>query len=125
MAKVNRAAQFAPFDALKGLQEALREKEEKAQRIQKKEISEERQDQISEKIVQLEKGTMVELVYFSSGKYITIRNKVENINLINKNITIEKKKIFFLTYMKSKYYEEVLSIDKRIEGSIIRREKIV
>jgi hypothetical protein len=95
MAKVNRAAQFAPFDALKGLQEALREKEEKAQRIQKKEISEERQDQISEKIVQLERGTMVELVYFSSGKYITIKNGVENINLINKNITIEKKKIFF------------------------------
>lgn len=95
MAKVNRAAQFAPFDALKGLQEALREKEEKAQRIQKKEISEERQDQISEKIVQLEKGTMVELVYFSLGKYITIRNEVENINLINKNITVEKKKILF------------------------------
>lgn len=95
MAKVNRAAQFAPFDALKGLQEALREKEEKAQIIQKKEISEERQDQISEKLVQLEKGTMVELVYYSFGKYITIKNEIENINYISKNLTIKKNRILF------------------------------
>ena len=36
-----RAKQFMPFDALKGLKEALKEKEERRTRVDKKQITEE------------------------------------------------------------------------------------
>ena len=41
MNKADRAAQFQPFDALKGLQEELRMREERRNRVAKKEVSEE------------------------------------------------------------------------------------
>ena len=37
----NRAAQFAPFDALKGLKEAIKERAERKSRISRRELSEE------------------------------------------------------------------------------------
>ena len=40
---VNRAAQFLPFDALKGLSEEIQSRIEKRSRIERKELSEERQ----------------------------------------------------------------------------------
>ncbi len=41
MARINRAAQFAPFDALKGLSNALRIKELEREREVRGELSEE------------------------------------------------------------------------------------
>ena len=41
MMREERAKQFAPFDAMKGLQEALRDREERHSRVEKLEISEE------------------------------------------------------------------------------------
>ena len=47
MPRINRAAQFAPFDALKGLQEALRVKEFEHDKIAKSELSEEQAKRLS------------------------------------------------------------------------------
>ena len=44
MNKADRAAQFQPFDALKGLQEELRAREERRTRVAKKELSEEQME---------------------------------------------------------------------------------
>ena len=41
MTRAERAKQFAPFDAMKGLQAALRDKEERHSRTEKREISDE------------------------------------------------------------------------------------
>ena len=41
MTRAERAKLFAPFDAMKGLQEALRDREERHLRVEKHEISEE------------------------------------------------------------------------------------
>ena len=41
MTRAERAKQFAPFDAMKGLNEALRDREERHMRVDKHEISEE------------------------------------------------------------------------------------
>ena len=56
MNRQERAKQFMPFDALKGLKEALKAKEEKLTRVAKRELSEEQQEILSEVITQLEKG---------------------------------------------------------------------
>ena len=44
MNRQERAKQFMPFDALKGLKEALKAKEEKLTRVAKRELSEEQQE---------------------------------------------------------------------------------
>lgn len=47
MNRADRAKQFAPFDALKGLQEALREKEEMHEKKENIELLEEAKEEIS------------------------------------------------------------------------------
>ena len=59
MSKSDRAKQFIPFDALKGLQEALREKE--IEYTQKIDLAEEEIEKISEKLQSLEIGDNVTL----------------------------------------------------------------
>lgn len=51
-----RAKQFMPFDAMKGLQEALREQEEIYSRVDKHEVSEEQQQFLSDMLTKTEKG---------------------------------------------------------------------
>ena len=51
----DRAKQFAPFDALKGLQEELRKREERLTRIQKRELSEETQAEIGKELIKIRK----------------------------------------------------------------------
>ena len=54
MMREQRAKQFAIFDAMKGLSEALREREERHSRVQKHGISEEDQERISETLMYME-----------------------------------------------------------------------
>ena len=56
MSRQTRAKQFAPFDALKGLQNALRIKEYEHERVQKGEIQEEKAKEISNILINLERG---------------------------------------------------------------------
>ena len=48
MMREQRAKQFMPFDAMKGLAEALKDREERHSRVQKHGVSEEDQMRISE-----------------------------------------------------------------------------
>lgn len=72
MPRGDRARQFAPFDALKGLQEALRLKEYEHERIQKGDIPEDKIEEISKVISELEKNDQVEITYFCDGYYKTL-----------------------------------------------------
>ena len=67
MPRINRAAQFAPFDALKGLQEALRVKEFEHDKIAKSELSEEQAKEISEILLHYNVGDILEIVYYDNG----------------------------------------------------------
>ena len=57
--KADRAKQFLPFDALKGLQEALREKE--IEHEEKRELSEESLMELEKEFNKLEKGSNVKI----------------------------------------------------------------
>lgn len=65
MPRSKRAAQFAPFDALKGLQEALKLKEYEHTRTQKIEVSEEESREISAIISTIEKGDTLFIKYYN------------------------------------------------------------
>ena len=67
MSRQNRAKQFAPFDALKGLQNALRMKEYQAERVQKGDLQEEKLNEISKIFLECGKNTVAKVTYFEDG----------------------------------------------------------
>ena len=60
-ARKESGKQFAPFDAMKGLQEALRDREERHARVERHEISEEQIEKNSEVLSHLTKGARVRI----------------------------------------------------------------
>ena len=88
MNKVARAKQFLPFDALKGFQEALREKEIEYE--EKRELSEEVLIELNNKFNQIEKESYVKIKYYKNGRYNKIKGIVTKIDYIKKRIQINK-----------------------------------
>ena len=86
ISRLDRAKQFLPFDALKGLQEALRSKEIEYE--EKKEISEEEQEKISAQLCLLDMGDNIKIKYYFDRKYITIEGIVKKIDFIKKVIIL-------------------------------------
>lgn len=85
MNRTDRAKQFAPFDALKGLQEALRIKELNHERVQKGDLSEEKAEEMSKIIINLNKREKVKITYFKEGYYKQAQGQIK--------IDIEKNRI--------------------------------
>ena len=95
MNKADRAAQFQPFDALKGLQKELREREERRTRVAKKELSEEKMDEISSILAKIYKRMEVEVTFYSSGHYYSLKGMVVDKNDIYKYLVVGQGKIFY------------------------------
>ena len=97
MAKRNeyadRAKIFAPFDALKGFKEALKEKEKIV--VEKRIISQEEKEKIGNILKEIKKNDMVEIIYFNNGEYIKVKGIVSKIDLVYLKITIVTTKIDF------------------------------
>ena len=89
----DRARQFAPFSALKGFHELIKEKERVI--IAKKELTEDAAEELSEKILLVKKGMMIKIVHFCRGEYISTEGVVTNIDLTFKNLSVVKTKINF------------------------------
>ena len=87
ISRLDRAKQFLPFDALKGLQEALRSKEIEYE--EKKEISEEEQEKISAQLCLLDMGDNIKINYYFDSKYITIEGIVKKIDSIENVIKFD------------------------------------
>lgn len=80
------ASQYLPFDALKGLDEALRQKEiVYDDRIY---LSDEAKEDISDVINSLNTGDIISVRFFKNRKYQNIEAYFVGINLINKKIKL-------------------------------------
>ena len=90
LSKEERARQFLPFDTLKGFNEALREKEKESE--EKKELSEEEINKISEKLKTLEKGNKIRITHYLNKKYVTEIVVVKEINKLKQIIINENEK---------------------------------
>ena len=86
--RIARAKQFLPFDALKGLQEALREKEIEYE--EKKELSEETLAELNNVFNKIEKGSFVKIRYYRNGRYKEIEGIVTYIDYTKRKIQIDK-----------------------------------
>lgn len=97
MNRANRAAQFQPFDALKGLSEALRAKEEKHSRVEKREVPEEMQAELAGLLTKIERGMLIEVTFYYNGHYVALQDKLLSINQPYRYIVVgmDKARIYF------------------------------
>lgn len=95
MTKADRAKQFAPFDALRGLREALARKERERNRQERSEVSEETVAEIEAAMVKLKKGERVQALIYDDGYYLTVEGQVTGFDLTFRYIKVEDGKIPF------------------------------
>ncbi len=95
MTRQERAKQFAPFDAMKGLQEALRDREERHMRVQKADISDEIVERNSKVISKLERGMKAEISCYSAFHNVVKRGIVTNVDTTFKFLKLGDERIWF------------------------------
>lgn len=95
MTNVERAKQFAPFDAMKGLQEALREREERHSRVEKHEISEEDAERLSYTLRLLARGMKIRINCYHAYHEVILNGRIENIDFNFRQLEIGGERIWF------------------------------
>ncbi len=93
MDRAERAKQFMPFDALKGLKAALREKERIV--VEKKELSEEKGEELDRKLHRLQVKDMITVIYFHEDEYVKVTGMVSRIDLTARLLKVVNTKISF------------------------------
>ena len=89
MKREDRAKQFLPFDAMKGLSSAMKKQEEKLTRVEKIELGEEDAAAISATLSRLQRGDNAEVTFFTCGRYITARGTVTALDETKRTLTID------------------------------------
>lgn len=88
-----RAKQFMPFAALRGLPDALAAKEKIL--VPKIELSPEMEEELDRRMHLLTKGTMATVIYFQEGEYIKITGLVARIDETSRLLQLVNTKIHF------------------------------
>ena len=102
----SRAKLFLPFDALKGFQAALRQKERIP--VARPCLSEETTEELNRCLMTLTKRSMVRVVYYHEGTYVEQQGWVSAISRESQCLTIVKTKISF----QDLYVLECLSLEE-------------
>lgn len=93
MSREDRAKQFMPFSALKGYEEALREKERVI--VPKIELSDDMKEELDRKMREVEIKQMVTVVFYSDGVYEKKMGLVSKLDTSARYIKIVNTKISF------------------------------
>lgn len=88
-----RAKQFMPFAALRGLPDALARKERIL--VPRIELSPEMEEELDRQMHLLSKGKMATVIYFKKGEYIKITGLVARIDETSRLLQIVNTKIRF------------------------------
>ena len=88
-----RAKQFMPFAALRGLPDALAAREKVL--VPKVELSPEIEEELDRRMHLLAKGQMATIIYFHKGEYIKITGLVARIDETSRLLQIVNTKIQF------------------------------
>lgn len=95
MTPSERAKLFMPFDAMKGLTEALREREERHLRVEKRELSEEAAARLSANIGKVKRGDAVWVEYYRAFYEVTLQGTVSKIDTVYRYLVIGDERIYF------------------------------
>ncbi len=93
MSREERAKQFMPFAALKGYEEALRQKEKIV--VEKIELSEEMKEELDRQFRMIQKNDMVSVVYYAEREYLQITGMVTKVDADARVIRVVNTKIRF------------------------------
>ena len=88
LTRLERAKQFLPFEALNGLKEELRRREK--QYTQKKELSEEKREELEGTIRNLSIGEYVIVTYYNNGQYNRLRGRMIYLNPLRRTLNVSK-----------------------------------
>lgn len=80
----------------------MREKE--IEYVEKKELSEDMTEELSEKLQMLEINDIVEVTYYSNGRYKTLQGKVKCIDSVKKKLILDDVRINFI---------DIISIERK------------
>ncbi len=89
----NRAKQFAPFSALKGLPKELTAMEKVV--VPRLELSEYMEEELNNTLSVLKAGDMADVIYFCEGEYIKVTGIVARIDVNSRVLQIVEKRIRF------------------------------
>lgn len=89
----NRAKQFAPFSALRGLPDELAAVEKIV--VPKVELSEYMEEELNNMLSVLKPGDMATVVYFSNDEYIKVTGMIARIDIECRRLQIVEKRISF------------------------------
>lgn len=89
----DRAKQFMPFAALKGLPDALAAREKII--VPRIELSDEMAEELDQKMHTLRKGMLVSVVYFQKDEYVKITGMIARIDETSRLLQIVNTKIAF------------------------------
>ena len=95
MMRQERAKQFMPFDAMKGLQEALRDREERHTRVERHDISDEALAANNALLLRLEKGDAVEIDCWHGFHDVTLKGRVTELSPTGKFLKLGEERVFF------------------------------
>ena len=95
MTRAERAKQFAPFDAMKGLQEALRDREERHSRVEKHDITEEMEERNSKVFLKLQRGMKVEIFYYCAFHDVVKRGTITDVDYTFRHLKLDTERIWF------------------------------
>ena len=84
-----------PFDAMKGLQEALRDREERHSRVERHDISDEQLAQNNRLLQRLSKGDKICLECHHAFHDIRLEGRVTEISFTLKYLKIMEEKVYF------------------------------
>ncbi len=104
--KLNRAAQFMPFEALNGLREELHKREEEHAKIRKRELDEEDKTAISNILAKIQKGDIVSLQFYFNGRYLNTVGKINEIEHLKNYLIVEDIQVNFDDIYEIKFYED-------------------
>lgn len=93
MSRSDRAKQFMPFAALRGYEQMV--KNCKVIPCEKKELTEEQAQNLSDKVSKIKKGDIVKVQYYKDNGYTFIEGIVTFIDFAIKKISIIKTEISF------------------------------
>lgn len=100
MTIANRAKLFAPFNALTGLTKALSAREKIV--VEKPLLSEESLAELDMKMHEIEKGQLIEIIYYSRGECLKLKGMVAKIEQSSRIIQVVNTRIGF---------DDILSIE--------------
>lgn len=95
MTRKERAKQFMAFDAMKGLKEALQDREERHSRVEQHEVSEEIQEKLSKMLNQADRGMRVWISHYQNFHDVEAKGVITQIDKVYRVLVLGEQKIYF------------------------------